>query len=79
MGRGHTDDVVVPRPDVDVDGVEHAEEGEPPPDAVNDDFLAALEELVDDGSKEQEVNERPERTRGGLRKGRNDGSLRRTR
>ncbi len=54
-----TDDVVVPGPHVHVDGVEDGEEGKTPADAVDDDLLAAVEELVDDGSEEQEVNEGP--------------------
>ena len=61
-GQRHTDDVVVAGPEVDVDGVEDAEEGKPPADAVNDDLLAALKELVDDGAEEQEVDEGPVRT-----------------
>ena len=46
-------------PEVDVDGVEEREEREAPGDTVNDDSLAVVEELVDDGSEKQEVNERP--------------------
>ena len=61
-GQRHTDDVVVAGPEVDVDGVEDAEESKPPADAVNDDLLAALKELVDDGAEEQEVDEGPVRT-----------------
>ena len=61
MERGHrqTDDIVVAGPEVDVDGVEDAEEGKAPADAVNDGLLAALEERVDDGAEEQEVDEGP--------------------
>ena len=58
-GQRQTDDVVVAGPEVDVDGVEDAEEGKAPADAVNDDLLAALEERVDDGAEEQEVEEGP--------------------
>ena len=54
-----TCNVVVPGPEVDVDGVQDGEEGKTPGDAVDDDLLSAIEELVDDGSEEQEVNERP--------------------
>lgn len=54
-----TGDVVVPGPEVDVDGVQDGEEGEAPGDAVDDDLLSAIEELVDDGSEEEEVNKRP--------------------
>ena len=56
---GRTDDVVVPGPDVDIDCVQHAKEGETPADAVNDDLLATLEELVDDGSEQEEMDEGP--------------------
>ena len=56
-GQRQTDDVVVGGPEVDVDGVENAEEGKAPADAVNDDLLAALEERVDDGAEEQEVRD----------------------
>ena len=54
-----TNDVVVPGPDVDIDRVQHAKEGETPTNAVNNDLLAALKELVDDCSEEKEVNEGP--------------------
>ena len=54
-----TCNVVVPGPEVDVDGVQDRKQGEPPTDAIDDDLLATLEELVDDGTKEEEVNERP--------------------
>ena len=60
-------DVVAARPDVDVDGVEDGEEGETPADAVDDDVLAVGRELVDDGAKEQEVNEGPDAERPGRR------------
>ena len=59
-----TDDVVVPGPNVDVDGVEDGEEREPPADAVDDDLLSALKELVDDGAEEKEVDEGPWRALG---------------
>ena len=54
-----TNDVVVPGPDIDIDRVQHAKEGETPANAVNDDLLAALKELVDDRSEEKEVDEGP--------------------
>lgn len=49
----------MPRPHVDVDGVQDGEEGEAPGDAVNDDLLAAVEELVNHGSEEEQVDEGP--------------------
>lgn len=45
-----TSNVVVCGPEVDVDGVEDAEEREAPGNAVDDGLLAAGEELVDDGA-----------------------------
>jgi len=56
-------DVVVGAPQVDVDGVEDAEEGEAPGDAVDDDSFALREELVDDRSKEEDVDEGPNQER----------------
>lgn len=50
---------MVGSPEIDVDCVENAEEREPPGDAVNDDSLASGEELIDNGPKEQEMNDRP--------------------
>ena len=50
----------MPGPDVDVDHVQDGEEREPPANAVNDDLLAALKELVDDSSEEKEMDERPD-------------------
>ena len=61
---GRTDDVVVPGPYVDVDSVEDGKEREPPADAINDDLLSALEELIDDGAEEKEVDEGPWRALG---------------
>ena len=55
-----TCNVVVPGPEVDVDGVQDRKQGEPPTNAVDNDLLATLEELVDDSSKEKEVDERPD-------------------
>ncbi|KAG5977032.1 hypothetical protein E4U54_007147, partial [Claviceps lovelessii] len=46
-------------PKVDVDGVEYGQQGEAPGDGVDDGCLSTGEELVDDGSKEQGVDEGP--------------------
>ncbi len=67
-----TDDVIVPGPHVHVDGIEDGEEGKAPADAVDDDLLAAVKELVDDCSEEQEVNEGPVETWSGGASRRND-------
>lgn len=57
-----TDDIVLPAPDVNVDGVEDAEEGEAPGDGVDDHALAGREELVDDCAEKEQMNERPVET-----------------
>ena len=44
-------------PEVDVYRVQNGEERKTPPNTVNDDLLAALEELVDNGTEKQEVDE----------------------
>jgi len=68
-GRGHeqrkdeSDDVVLATPDVDVDAIKGTEEGETPANGVDDDFLATVVELVDDRSKQQEVDQRPDAER----------------
>lgn len=58
--KDESDDVVATAPDADVDGVEDDEKGETPVDTVDDDLLSGFEELVDDGSEKEEVNDRPE-------------------
>ena len=57
--NARTNNVVLPGPYIYVDGVQDSEEREPPADAVNDDLLSALKELVDDSSEQQKMNERP--------------------
>jgi hypothetical protein len=39
---------VIGGPQVDIDGIEDAEEREPPGNAIDDCFVACREELVDD-------------------------------
>jgi len=51
------DNIVLATPDVDVDTVERGEEGETPANAVDDDLLAAIVELVDDRAEQQEVDQ----------------------
>lgn len=55
----HTDDVVVMSPERDICRVQHSKEREPPRDAVNDHLLPSIEELIDDGSEKQEMDEGP--------------------
>lgn len=59
---GRTDDIVLPTPDVDVDGVEDAKEREAPGDGVDDHALSGREELVDDCAEKEQMNERPVET-----------------
>ena len=48
-----TDDIVMPAPYIDIDGIEDTKERETPSYSINDHALASGEELVDDGSEEQ--------------------------
>lgn len=57
-----TDDIVLPAPDVDVNGVEDAKEREAPGDGVDDHALSGREELVDDCAEKEQMNERPVET-----------------
>lgn len=59
-GKDKSDDVMVVGPNGDEDGVENGEEREPPGDSVDHDSLrVGGGELVDDGAKKEEVDERP--------------------
>ena len=62
--RRRTCNVVVPGPEVDVDGVQDRKQGESPTNAIDDDLLATLKELVDYSPEEKEVDERPDPTLG---------------
>ena len=57
--EGRTGDVIMPDPKVHIGRVEDGEKGEPPANSVNDDLLAASEELIDDGAKKENVDQRP--------------------
>lgn len=46
-------------PKIDVDSIEHSQEGETPGDSVNNNSFARGEELVDDGPEEKNVNQGP--------------------
>ena len=46
-------------PEVDIDGIEDAEEREPPGNAIDDYFFACREELVDDCAQEEDMDEGP--------------------
>jgi len=56
-------DVIVGCPQIDVDGIEDAEQRESPGDTVNDSTFAFGEELVDDGAEEKDVNQSPDEER----------------
>ena len=59
-GKNEGDDVMVVGPDGNEDCVEDGEEREPPGDSVNHDGLCmGGSELVDDGAKKEEVDDRP--------------------
>ena len=51
---------MVGNPDVNVDGVQNGKERETPGDGIDNGSLSTGEELVDDGSKEQSMNECPD-------------------
>jgi len=55
----HTDDVMVGSPEVDIDCIEDAEQGEAPWDTVDNGAFAAGEELVDDSAGQEDVDQRP--------------------
>ena len=59
-GKDVSNDVMVMRPDADVDGIEHRKKGEAPPDAVDDEFLAGVGKLVENEAEKEEVDERPD-------------------
>ena len=46
-------------PEVNVDGIEHTEEWEPPRDAIDDDCFARREELVDNRPEEKQMDQGP--------------------
>jgi len=52
-------DVMLPRPQSDICGIENAKESETPGNTINDHTLSGGEELVDDGSEEKEMDEGP--------------------
>jgi len=52
-------DVMLASPYVDVNAGQDSKEGETPADAIDDGALSAGEELVDDISKKEEMNQRP--------------------
>jgi len=59
-GKDKCDDVVLSSPKVHVDGVKDNKERKPPRNAINDNPFAVREELVDDGTEEEEVDEGPD-------------------
>jgi hypothetical protein len=59
-GKDEGNNVMVMRPDADVDGIEHRKKGEAPPDAIDDEFLARVGKLEENKTKKEEVDERPD-------------------
>jgi len=58
-GKNESNNVMVSSPNVHVYCIEDAKKGEAPGNAVNNDLSTTGEELVDDGAKQKEVNQRP--------------------
>lgn len=55
-GEDKGDDIMTMRPHTNVDGIEHCKQWETPADAIDDEFLAGVGELVENETKEEEVN-----------------------
>ena len=55
----HTGDEIPPKPQLDISGIKDAKKGEAPRDSINDYALAGGEELVDDCSEKEHMNQRP--------------------
>jgi len=53
----------MPRPKVDVDGIQNGEQWEPPRDTINDNALSVGEELVDDGTEQEKMYRSPDEER----------------
>lgn len=54
------DNIITMRPYTNVDSIEHGEEWEAPADAVDDEDLAGVSKLVENETKEKEVDEGPD-------------------
>jgi len=59
-GEDEGEDVAAMTPEIDVDGIQQDEERQAPVDGINDNLFAIVEELVDNGAEEQEMNNRPD-------------------
>jgi hypothetical protein len=46
-------------PKIDVDGIENSQKGETPRNAIDNDMFSLREKLVDDGPKQENMNQRP--------------------
>jgi len=55
-GKDKCDDVVLGGPQIHVYSVENGKEGKPPGNSVDDDTFALGEELIDDGTEEENVD-----------------------
>jgi hypothetical protein len=55
----HTYGVMMASPKIDVDGIENSQKGETPRNAIDNDMFSLGEKLVDDGPKQENMNQRP--------------------
>ena len=55
----HTYDVTVASPEIDVDSIKNSQKGETPRNTINDYRFSGREELVDNSSKKEDVDQRP--------------------
>lgn len=62
-GSNESKNVMTAGPEIDIDGVENAEERKAPRNAVDDDAFALRSKLVDDGSQKKCVNNGPDEER----------------
>jgi len=53
-------DVMMASPKIDVDGIENSQKGETPRNTIDNDMFSLGEELVDDGPKQENMNQRPD-------------------
>jgi len=59
-GKDEGNNVMAVRPNTDVGGIEHRKKREAPADAIDDEFLARIGKLVENETKEEEMNKRPD-------------------
>jgi len=52
--------VMMASPKIDIDGIENSQKGETPRNAIDNDTFSLGGKLVDDGSEQEKVNQRPD-------------------